>query len=59
MVVCTQRIILVNLDLQFGDRLRSGEIAGAVDRIEKAIHGKHPQVKWIFLEAKSIPAPTG
>jgi cation diffusion facilitator family transporter len=46
--------VLLNMDLQFREDLPSGEVEAAVDRIERAIRTKHPEIKNIFVEAESI-----
>lgn len=46
--------VLLNLDIQFHDRLSSDEIEAAVDRLEKQIRGKFPKIKHIFLEAEAL-----
>jgi hypothetical protein len=46
--------VLLNLDVEFRDSLAASEIEVAIDRIEKAIQDKHPEVTHIFLEAESI-----
>ncbi|MBX9851289.1 MAG: cation diffusion facilitator family transporter [Cytophagaceae bacterium] len=46
--------ILLALGINFNKELNSGEVAAAIDRIEKAIRDKYPEVKKIFIEAKSI-----
>lgn len=46
--------VLLNLDIQFHDRLSADDIEAAVDRLEKQIHEKYPEIKHIFLEAEAI-----
>lgn len=46
--------ILVGLGIKFDSELNSDEVADAIDRIEQAIKTEHPEVKRIFIEAKSI-----
>jgi divalent metal cation (Fe/Co/Zn/Cd) transporter len=46
--------ILVALGINFDKDLRSSEVAAAIDRIEKAIRDENPEIKKIFIEAKSI-----
>ncbi len=46
--------VLLNLDIQFHNHLSADEIEVAVDRLEKQIRTKHPQIKQIFLEAESL-----
>jgi divalent metal cation (Fe/Co/Zn/Cd) transporter len=49
--------VLLTLDIRFRRHLRAEEIAAAVERLEKAIRDQHPEIKHIFVEAKSL-APT-
>jgi cation diffusion facilitator family transporter len=46
--------ILLNLDIQFRKDLTAAELESAVDRLEKKIRDKHPDVKHIFIEAESL-----
>ena len=46
--------ILVNLDIDFADGLRTGEIEAAVDSVERRIKEAVPAVKRIFIEAEAI-----
>jgi cation diffusion facilitator family transporter len=46
--------VLLNMDIQFREGLSAGEVEAAVERIEKAIRMKHPEIKNIFIEAESI-----
>ncbi|MEC4893655.1 MAG: cation diffusion facilitator family transporter [Oscillatoria sp. PMC 1051.18] len=46
--------ILLNLDIQFCDNLSTEEVASAVERIEKLIRDRYPEIKNIFIEAKSL-----
>ena len=46
--------VLLNLDIQFRKGLSAAEVEAAVDRLEKAIRAKHPEVKRIFIEAESL-----
>ncbi|MEW6491317.1 MAG: cation diffusion facilitator family transporter [Cyanobacteriota bacterium] len=46
--------VLLNLELQFHKNLSAEEVASAVERIEKAICSQHPDIKQIFIEAKSL-----
>src|ERR1700730_6039596 len=41
------------LDIRFKNHLRAEEIAAAIDRMERAIRDQHPEIKHIFIEAKS------
>src|SRR5215813_8251398 len=46
--------VLLALEIQFKKQLRSGEIAEAVTRLEDGIQSAHPEIKNIFIEAKSL-----
>ncbi|BAY11416.1 cation diffusion facilitator family transporter [Calothrix sp. NIES-2098] len=48
--------ILLNLEIQFARHLSGEEIALTVERLETRICQKHPEVKQIFIEAKSLVA---
>lgn len=48
--------VLLNLDIQFRKGMSAAEVEAAVDRLEKAIRAKHPEVKRIFIEAESLTA---
>lgn len=47
--------VLLNIDLAF-HRGGGDDVARAVDRIERSIRGKHPEVTRIFVEAQSLVA---
>ena len=53
--------VLLTLDIRFKKHLRATEIAAAIDRLEKNIRHQHPEIKHIFIEAKSLTEaqPTG
>lgn len=46
--------VLVNLDVDFHADLTLHQIESAIDRLESAIRTKHPRVRRVFLEARSI-----
>ena len=46
--------VLLNLDVQFRTGLSADAIAAAVDRLESAVRASHPEVKRIFIEARSL-----
>jgi cation diffusion facilitator family transporter len=46
--------VLLTLDILFKKELTAEEITSAVNRIEAAIRGQHPEIKHIFIEAKSL-----
>lgn len=51
--------VLLNLDVQFRPGLGSGELAAAVDRLEKAIRQRYTEVKRIFIEVEVFTESTG
>jgi cation diffusion facilitator family transporter len=46
--------VLLTLDIRFQKQLTASEIAEAVDHLEKKIRDRHPEIKHIFIEAKSL-----
>ncbi len=46
--------VLLTLDVRFKKHLKANAIAGAIDRLEKNIRAKHPEIKYIFIEAKAL-----
>jgi cation diffusion facilitator family transporter len=46
--------VLVTLDIKFGKELTAAEIATAVDQLEEKIRAQHPEIKHVFIEAKSL-----
>lgn len=46
--------VLLALDVRFKRHLRSPQIAEAINRLEASIREKHPEIKHIFIEAKSL-----
>lgn len=46
--------ILLNLEIIFRKGLSAAEVVAAVDCLEAAIRGRHPDVKRIFIEAGSV-----
>lgn len=48
--------ILLNLEIRFVNDLETEELAIAIERLESAISIQHPEIKNIFIEAKSITA---
>lgn len=49
--------ILLAMDIRFRPDLPASELERTVDRVEKKIRDRHPEVKHIFIEADSIAAP--
>ena len=48
--------VLLNLDIQFRRDATAADVEAAVDRLEKAIRRKHPEIQRIFIEAESLAA---
>lgn len=48
--------VLLNLEIQFQQNLSAEQVALAVARIEGQIRDQHPDIKQIFIEAKSLSA---
>ena len=46
--------VLLTLDIRFQKELTTAEIAAAIDEMEAKIRGRHPEVKYIFIEAKAL-----
>jgi cation diffusion facilitator family transporter len=46
--------VLLNLAIEFREGLTLAELEAAIDRVEAAIRGQYPEVKRIFIEAKSL-----
>lgn len=46
--------VLLTLDLRFEKELTAAEIAAAVDQLEEKIQAQHPDIKHVFIEAKSL-----
>lgn len=46
--------VLVNLDLRFRSSLGAGEVASAVQRLERRIKHENPRVRYLFIEVASI-----
>jgi cation diffusion facilitator family transporter len=46
--------VLLNLDVRFRPDLAAADVERAVDEIEDAVRGAHPEVRRIFVEAQSI-----
>lgn len=51
--------ILLAMDIKFKSNLDAGEIESAIVRLERTILTKHPEIKRIFIEAKSITSKEG
>ena len=48
--------VLLNIEIQFRRSLSAAEMEAAIDRVEAAVRGQHPDVKRIFIEAESLAA---
>lgn len=46
--------VLLALEIRFKKQLTAAKIAAAIDRLEMKIRARHPEVKHIFIEAKSL-----
>jgi cation diffusion facilitator family transporter len=46
--------VLLTLDIRFQKELTAAEIAEAIDQLEEKIRDRHPQIRYIFVEAKSL-----
>ncbi|OUL22659.1 cation transporter [Nostoc sp. RF31YmG] len=51
--------VLLNLEIQFRKHLSAEDLALAVERLEEKIRTQHPDIKNIFIEAKSIANSAG
>ena len=49
--------VLLTLDVRFQKDLKSGDIASAINRLEAKIRDRHPEIRHIFIEAKSLVKP--
>ncbi len=46
--------VLLALDVEFKSHLSVKEIGDAINRVEAAIRGRHPEIRHIFIEAKAL-----
>jgi|ERR1044072_756725 cation diffusion facilitator family transporter len=46
--------VLLTLDILFREELSAEQIATTINRVEAAIRAEHPEIKYIFIEAKSL-----
>lgn len=46
--------VLLTLEIEFHRGLSNGEVAAAVDRMDKGIRAAHPHIRHIFIEAQSL-----
>lgn len=49
--------VLLTMEIQFQQNLSAAAVASAIERLDKAIRSRHPEVRYIFLEAQSLAAP--
>ena len=49
--------ILLAMDIRFRPDISAAEVERSVDRVEKRIRDRHPEVKHIFVEADSLASP--
>ncbi|MGH7830736.1 MAG: cation diffusion facilitator family transporter [Candidatus Binatia bacterium] len=47
-------VVLLTMQVQFRAGLPAADLESALSRLETAIRNKHPEIKHIFIEAKSI-----
>ena len=50
------RTILLTVDIEFDKKLSALEVEEAVDRLEKNIRQKFPDIKHIYIEAGAVSA---
>lgn len=48
--------VVLNLDLRFRSGLRAVDVVEAVARIERDLRGRHPELKFIFVEGSALAA---
>ena len=46
--------ILLTVDIEFDEKLSAAEVEEAIDRLEKSIRGKYPDIKHIYIEAGAV-----
>lgn len=49
--------VLLTMEIQFQPDLSAAAVASAIDRLDRTIRSRHPEVRHIFLEAQSLAAP--
>ena len=48
--------VLLTLELEFKRQASAADTTAAVERIDRAIRGRHPEIRHIFIEAQSLKA---
>ena len=48
--------VLLTLEIAFRQNLSAAQVAGAIDRLDRAIRKAHPEIRHLFVEAQSIAA---
>ena len=48
--------VLLAMNVRFRDGLSGDDLERALDRVERAIRGKHPEIKHVFIEVNSLRA---
>lgn len=51
--------VLLNIEVRFRPGLSAKDLSATVDRIEKSITKKHPEVRNVFIEAESLAESAG
>ncbi len=46
--------VLLNLEIEFSDDLSSDEIEEVIERLEQRIQTEWPEIRRIYIEAKSL-----
>jgi divalent metal cation (Fe/Co/Zn/Cd) transporter len=46
--------VLLNLEIDFRHGLPPGEITESINRLEREIRRRHPEVQRIFIEARAL-----
>jgi cation diffusion facilitator family transporter len=46
--------VLLNLEIEFRPEASASEITGAIDRLEREVRERHPEIQRIFVEARSL-----
>jgi len=50
--------VLLAMDIQFDQELSAQEVEATIDRVEKSVRAKHPEIRHIYLEAESLTKKT-